>query len=96
MTKVTLFLFSEVEAEIIFMLCAMKLAEMQFLFYVYIQWIEQESRDEGREMGLECPTIEIGDKGIFDIYEYMGFRGDFYFFFHTSDFSSIMAVLCRT
>lgn len=46
-------------------------------------------------MALECLTIEIGDKGIFDIYEYMGFRGNFYSLLHTSDFSSITAVLCR-
>lgn len=47
-------------------------------------------------MGLECLTIEIGDKDIFDIHEYMGFRGNFYSLIHTSDFYSIMAVLRRT
>lgn len=47
-------------------------------------------------MGLECLTIETGDRGIFDIYEYVGFRGNFYYLIHTSDFYSIMAVLSET
>lgn len=47
----------------------MKLAEVQFSFYVYVQWIEQEFWYKGMEMELESLTIEISDKGIFDTYE---------------------------